>query len=171
MIMFGFTDDILCQTVEKIKNYPWIFNGPLKFFSKPLAYSHFQWAAASVDIGLSQVDTSRSLIVSLLAPTVSGVALDVIGWRIVQLFHHVKFGGFLHIPLKCRERDTSRITLTVCPAITGNQIEKNKFKILIWIRDLTEAIGEQLVATLAATSKKDNWKVFVVGCLKTSKAQ
>ncbi len=33
-------------------------------------------------------------IASVSSPTVAGVALDVIGWKVVLLFHHTKYGDF-----------------------------------------------------------------------------
>jgi hypothetical protein len=82
--------------------------------------------AASVDTSLSPTGTSRSLIASVRSQTVAGIALDITGWWVVLLFHHIKFGGFLYLPLECRESDTSHTPITprASPATTGNQKEQ-----------------------------------------------
>jgi hypothetical protein len=87
---------------------------------------HFYWVAASADTSRSPIDTSRSLIASVRSPSLAGVALDVIGWRVVQIFHHIKFEGFLHLLLDCGESNTSRTPITprATPTDVGNQIEQ-----------------------------------------------
>jgi hypothetical protein len=57
------------------------------------------------------------------APTVVGVALGSIGWRLKQLFNHVNTRGFLLLPLKSGQCDTSRnvVTSRTIFAWTGNQ--------------------------------------------------
>jgi hypothetical protein len=42
---------------------------------------------------------------------VAGVALDVTGRPLVQLFHHIKFGGFLHFPEEYVESNTTLAAL------------------------------------------------------------
>ncbi len=60
----------------------------------------------------SPASTSCSLIAYVHPPTVAGVALDVTGCWLMQLFHHVKFGGFLHLPQEHGEGDTSKTPIT-----------------------------------------------------------
>jgi hypothetical protein len=47
---------------------------------------------------LASVATSRLRIFTYLLPSVAGVALDVLGNREVQLFHHIKGRRFLLCP-------------------------------------------------------------------------
>jgi hypothetical protein len=92
-------------TFKNFKNYPLIFSGPLKFLNNPLytlIISHFYWVAAIVDISCIPTHTYQS-------PTVTGVALDIIGICLVQLFHHTKIGRFLLWTLESDKRDTSRL--------------------------------------------------------------
>jgi hypothetical protein len=83
---------------------------------------HFYWVAASADTSCSPIDTSRSLIASVRSPTLAGVALDVIGWRVVQIFHHIKFEGFIRLLLESGESNTSRTPITprATPTDAGN---------------------------------------------------
>jgi hypothetical protein len=37
----------------------------------------------------------------------AGIALDVTGWPVVQIFHHIKFAGFLLLLLEIGQSDTS----------------------------------------------------------------
>jgi hypothetical protein len=48
----------------------------------------------------ASIDASQLLISSCWSPIVAGVALDLLGRRVVQLFHPAKAGGFIHLPLK-----------------------------------------------------------------------
>jgi hypothetical protein len=87
---------------------------------------HFYWVVACADISHSPIDTSRSLIASVCPPTLAGVALDVIGWLVVQIFHHIKFEGFLRLLLECGESNTSRTPKTpgATPTNAGKWIEQ-----------------------------------------------
>jgi hypothetical protein len=63
----------------------------------------------------ASTDTSHSLITAVYSPTVTGFALDVIGHWVMQLFHHVKFGGFLLLQMECGENDTRSTPVTLNP--------------------------------------------------------
>jgi hypothetical protein len=98
------------------------FNVPLKFLSNPLytlIISHFYWVAASVDTSCIPTHTYQS-------PTVTGVALDVIGRCLVQLFHQTKIGRFLLSTLESDKRDTSRLPFIsrASPATAGNKLNQ-----------------------------------------------
>ncbi len=76
---------------------------PLKFLSDPLemiSNSLFYWVAASVDISCFLIDTNRSPVASVRSPTVAGITLNVLGWRVVQLFYQVNTGGFHRVPVE-----------------------------------------------------------------------
>jgi hypothetical protein len=72
----------------------------------------FYWAAASVAASRFPVSSIQSLIVA-------GVELDVIGWRLTQLFSHVRFllllDGRKYV-ISCSPR-----TPTDSPATAGDQ--------------------------------------------------
>jgi hypothetical protein len=73
----------------------------------------------------ASADTSRSLIAIVCSPTPAGVAPDVIGWRVVQIFQ-IKFEGFLCFLLECGESNTRRTPITprASPTDAGNRIEQ-----------------------------------------------
>jgi hypothetical protein len=70
------------------------------------------------------VNTNRH---HLQSPAVAGVALDVQGRWLLELFHHTNIGRFLLRPLDRGQRDTSRLPITpgASPAPTGNQREQH----------------------------------------------
>jgi hypothetical protein len=74
----------------------------------------------------ASADTSCSLIAIVCSPTPAGVAPDVIGWRVVQIFHHVKFEGFLSLLLECGESNTRHTPITprATPTYAGSRIEQ-----------------------------------------------
>jgi hypothetical protein len=74
----------------------------------------------------ASADTSRSLIAFVRTPTLAGVALGVIGWRVVQIFHHIKFTGFLLLLLETGQSDTSHTPISprATPSASGNSVEQ-----------------------------------------------
>jgi hypothetical protein len=99
----------------------------LSIFFKFTTNSLLYWVAASVDTSCSPIGTSLSPVDIHWSPIVSGVALDVEGWWILQLFSHTDIGGFLHSPLEARKCSTSRTPITprATPADTaGDQKEQ-----------------------------------------------
>jgi hypothetical protein len=75
----------------------------------------------------ASTDTSHSLITAVYSSTVTGFALDEIGHWVMQLFYHVKFGGFLLLQMECGESDTRRTPVTLNPTQRIGQ----QFKILV----------------------------------------
>ncbi len=68
--------------------------------------------------------TSPFTVSSERSPTVAGVALELIGWRVVWLYHHVNTGGSLIIFWEFRKWDFSHhpITPSTTPATARNRI-------------------------------------------------
>ncbi len=72
-----------------------IFDGPLKFFcvSHQLVLIHLFLRK------LASLDTNQQIIFTCQSPNVAGVALDVIGNRLVQLLYcHIITGDILLLP-------------------------------------------------------------------------
>ncbi len=68
--------------------------------------------------------TRRLIISTCQSATVTGVALDVTGRWLLQLFYHVNMGGFLPAPLQCGQCDISYYPIT--PRITPLPLEAVK---------------------------------------------
>ncbi len=51
--------------------------------------------AANDDTFRSLNDTSRTPVACVRPLIVAEVALEVIGWQVIQLFRYIRFGGFL----------------------------------------------------------------------------
>ncbi len=67
------------------------YRSSLVTHSKHLLFYIFSWQML--------VLTLAALQLPLSIPIVAGVALDVIGWQVVQLIYLTEFGGFLQLPL------------------------------------------------------------------------
>jgi hypothetical protein len=90
----------------------------------------FLQRAHSYDTNHSTVATSHTLIASVRPAIARGVALEGIGWWVVQLFYYVNFGKYLLLPLGHRKCDTgcTPITPRATPAITGSHREEKIYQ-------------------------------------------
>jgi hypothetical protein len=100
------------------------------------------------DTSRSPIEATCSPISSVLSSIVVGVAPYVTGWQVVQLFHHVDIGGFLHLPLECRKR--APCCTPVIPRATTHMatysifcLVKNAFTQIPIIREQGGSIGER----------------------------
>ncbi len=105
-----------------------------------------------------------------------GVALDGIGRRVVQLFHHVITSRFFLSPLERRVGDTSYIPITprATPAKTVNQTEQ-QIDCSGWQRvrlhrfSLVREQGERLMMTIACTTSKKVIEERLAGCWRNQR--
>jgi hypothetical protein len=71
--------------------YPFnFFNGPLKLLCEP----HQAFTSSLFLCKKAYVDAKRLLISIHQSPKVTEITLDVVGRRLVQVFHHINTGRF-----------------------------------------------------------------------------
>jgi hypothetical protein len=90
---------------------------------------NFYWTFIIHCFTVHQIMVTRATLqfYTVCTSVVEIVALDVIGWQVVQLFDHVNnIGGFLHLPLQWGQCDTSRYPIKLRPTYSHHNLIRGR---------------------------------------------